>query len=281
MDLTTVLRTPPPVPTAESLKATAGDETFANHRKEVKKIVKRIAKALQQPLHDAIRQESEVVGFPLEEQWDRIEAALVSLHDVGDKQSTTAGGHDEQAKHVGPDFRKENASLVNFKAVSQARAVGVVDKEDAADLQTNGWDYSRQREAPNGQIDEVDHSGSAQRHSHPGTEEQASAEQLHDSATHDSGKAGQQGPEDGFASFLSAGGTPWYLQNFRPAGIEVRDEWDEAGGEQHRLSEELSEMGDEELKGLGGNFASSDGEEAPVETKRTPSKKRKRNRSYW
>lgn len=281
MDLTDVLRTPPRAPTAESSKATAGDETLTNHQKEVKKIVKRIAKALQQPLHDAIRQESELVGLPLEEQWDSIEAALVSLHDVGDKQRITFGGQDEHGKHQGTHYRNENAPLVDSTAVSQARAVEVADREDATDPQTNGWDYSHQSEMQNSQVDGPDLPGSAQGPSYQGIEEQASPTQLHGSTTHYHGKAGRHAPNDGFASSLAAGGTPWYLQNFRPAGIEIQDEWDEAGGEQHRPSEELSEMGDEELKGLGGDFASTDGEKAPVETKKTPSKKRKRNRSYW
>ena len=73
---------------------------------------------------------------------------------------------------------------------------------------------------------------------------------------------------------LNTGGVLWYLKDFQPEGTSIVDP------HASRMSEELSDMDDEELKVLGGDIDEADGEvvgavgTSPSKSKKSKAKKR-------
>lgn len=259
--------------------------------KEAKKLVRRIAKAIQQPLQDALRKECDLSKRSFEHEVGRLEWFLKGGFDGTDQDSKGLLNGVDPATLFAPsvdgeatilplassngvndaDGPRSKSVLSQGQINSHGYALGPMDGLNAAEkhpMGANGLkEHSRLETAE--AIDPL----IGQQFNGISGEEMRPIEESTVTATQSEVRRSTANP-------VTREGVPWYLETFDIVGTQVQDErW--TGGEVLRgMSEELSEMGEEELQDLGDGFVG----EAPApdarDVKKTPSKKRKRNR-YW
>ena len=202
------------------------DDSLDENQKETMRLAKKIFKGIQQLLREAMLQEAGLIEKLRNEDLDR----LSSLSDkeiaqyLQDTQHPTPLLNASSHQQADGDVRmKDDTSDCRSLQHTEHKADGV-DRQssfhDAQTVITNGG-Y-----VPSIKVDHEANGSSA---------------------------AGAQNAAQfrGALGFLGSGGIPWYQQNFNPEGTIVHEErW--TGPEVLRgMSEELSEMDDEELQGLG------------------------------
>ena len=208
--------------------------------KDKRKLAKRIVKAVQEKLEDAMRKESELCRRPYEKELRdldmMLEASLASRRDsaVG---STTGMG--DESDRVNEQLQVTSEDFENFTASNPLN----IRVEDT----TNQQDMPRKAQSPD------------LHHHHPTPEDSnASPETNGDHkyhARHHEVLPPHEPPtpplsSGGDSQSLFQGGIPWYMETFDPIGTTIQEErW--TGRELAReMSEELSDMDEEELSGL-------------------------------
>lgn len=258
----------------ETLNAdTAGTQTHVNgdaHNKELsaeykekRKLAKRIVKAVQPSLEDAIRKESELLRKPFEKELQHLDRLLeLSLSSRRDSLSGSFIG--EASQLIGP----EEKQLVNGTSAGRSISNGESQNDQTFLAAVNGLgihhEPSSNSEGLDGPVvsprDEgLNVNGVGHQGTPPQGSKQTPAVQGFDFRAHKS----ETGPDiqifepptppismGGDPQPLSNGGIPWYLETFDPDGTTIQEErW--TGRDLVRgMSEELSDMGDEELSGL-------------------------------
>lgn len=237
----------------------AQSKDYTSEYKEKRKLAKRIVKAVQPALEDATLKESELLRKPFEmelQQLDlllekslasrrdslngalpteitEIEAAAQQLVTDDCARLTQANGNIEESDHGDPSINALGIYNNSISAednlgepVSEARMEGT-QKVTAPPPDNN----HAQGRLTNGFV-----------HAHGGDQVQGIVK-IHEPSTPSVSMHGSSQP-------LSHGGIPWYMETFDPDGTTIQEErW--TGRELVRgMSEELSDMEDEELSGL-------------------------------
>ena len=279
--------------------------------KEKRKLAKRIVKAVQPSLEDATKKESELLRKPFEKELQHLDRLLeLSLSSRRDSlsgsligEATQSGGPeemqlvtgtsveeplsngglqtDQETSHVvnGLGIYHESNSLLDDSAIPAASQRGGVDGIGIANDRT-GPHMSKQTPPMQG-FD-----------LHAGKPQISPGIQILEPPTPPMSMSMGGDPQP-----LSSGGIPWYMETFDPDGSTVHEErW--TGRDLVRgMSEELSDMGDEELSGLvdpetsanirgGGEEvivepnAAEAAEAAKAEARRKAAARRKRWRGY-
>lgn len=246
------------------------EENLTDEEKEVKKLAKRIVKAVQQPIREAILREAELGGKQYEQSLERMRtmpdkqaAGLLGLRlsRLNDSSQLCNGdsvvtapeqvlrteleidhGSEERnydTESDDPLTNDGNGSGMNvgnmhhrIKHGKQLQVKHSRLRSDEHGVQVNGSMLPSVKVQSDGSRPSVaEASGEA---SFPSRERMPARDCAQDSL-----------------SFLYSGGAPWYAEHFDPFGTTVYEErW--TGPEVFRgLSEELSEMDDDELQGLG------------------------------
>ena len=252
---------------------TAGTQTHVNgdaHNKELsaeykekRKLAKRIVKAVQPSLEDAIRKESELLRKPFEKELQHLDRLLeLSLSSRRDSLSGSFIG--EASQLIGG----EEKQLVNGTSVGRFLSNGESQNDQTCLAAVNGLGIHHE---PSSHLEGLDGSALSARGGglningigHQGATPQGSkhtpAVQGFDLQAHkpETGPGilifGPPTPPKsmgGDPQPLSNGGIPWYFETFDPDGTTIQEErW--TGRDLVRgMSEELSDMGDEELSGL-------------------------------
>lgn len=245
----------------------AGRNQFADIR-ERRKLGKRILKAVQPLLETALRVESEISGKPFSALQTELEARIESSLDV---QQTSVIAQDGEA--AGDDELGTIRVDASLPSEIRVRAANEPEK-------TESW---------NGDAMDMDAGGSVKNETNASTAGAADGDstadvEMTDATNPDEGLAdsvevsqtpptsngygsaslkrgGQDGPPTPPQSNgslgkdrdpLSDGGVLWYLQAFEPHGTTVVDELDSPPkDDMGMLSEDLTDLDDEELKALG------------------------------
>lgn len=202
------------------------DYNLNAEQKETRKLAKRILKAIQPLLADAFRKEAELSKKTYEEE-------LLTLDNPGARAPTkaTAGGQKDVNEPQAVNGEAEPDSLPspeNFTIDSQTQTNGRLTPKTSRSAHANGKTQHTKINGHAATDAEVESGDATTRESLP------------------TPTPSEQGPLVAFAH----GGIPWYLNTYSPSGTEVQDErW--TGGEVLRnMSEQLSEIDEEELKGL-------------------------------
>ncbi|KAI9671042.1 MAG: nuA3 HAT complex component nto1 [Alyxoria varia] len=231
-----------------------------NNQKEVKKVAKRILRSLEPLLQESIRKEAELSGKPFEKELEKIEQLL--------GRSLTSQAHDaNQKEDIMEDVpeKEHNAKIPNGAihvdgnlSVQQSSSA----QEGVQDITTNGSHETEVSEAQPEDSKNFDTEPSETRLNGGDESGQQSTSHQQD-----------QGPTN-VPSPVMAGGIPWYLDSFDPSGTKVYEErW--SGREVVRgMSEDLSEIDEDELQGLEEGIADQGDKSAPA-------KKRKRKKGFW
>ena len=235
--------------------------------KEKRKLAKRIVKALQPALEDATRKESELLRRPYEKELQQLEFLLeTSLASRRDSLGAVMSGGMTETEAAAQQ-------LLSDDRIHSARLRGGSDENGQESADADALDIYNDSSVPMDVDDAPPESGleSKQKsdtgHNQP-TPEHSSAASTMNTVTNQEPitngfNAGQNSSivhvhepptppisTSGDPQPLSNGGVPWYMETFDPDGTTVCEErW--TGRELVRgMSEELSDMGDEELSGL-------------------------------
>ena len=259
--------------------------------KEKKKLAKRIIKAVQGPLEEAMRKESEIRQKPFEKELRDLdlllESSLLSRHD---SQRGSVVGDVSDAEADEPRISAQNGSHSRSRGSSDVTIDGELaatrlneqkyDSASAGDNRPIPAILGSNPQALKGaepvavQMNGIDSVSTkhAAAHQHPTPEDsnntppmlngETSEDQRPNGVAHDSAFGQSTGAvqhvepptpplsSGGDPQPLSNGGIPWYMDPFDPEGTTIQEErW--TGRELVRgMSEELSDMDEEELLGL-------------------------------
>lgn len=270
-----------------------GPASLSPEQRERKKLAKRIIKAVQGPLEEATRMEAELVGKPFEKELRELDAILegsLRTHrastsdlayegasddetaDQGRHQSMVPndtlrkfevegahdGGVDQHTSKRTPDDEHTDEAVIHLQLTNGEQTVGIKNDGIHADTDEHGLERSLQDSPHRPDVPAV-----------PPTPPRSENEDL--------------------LVPLANGGIPWYLEPFDPQGTTIHDErW--TGREVLRgMSEDLSEIDDEELNGMAlESIAEEPGERGRVKDDGPTSAAAKRNKArarqrkqYW
>ena len=233
---------------------------LSSEYKEKKKLAKRIVKAVQPSLEDATRKESELLRKSSERELERLDRLLeLCLLSQRDSQSqsfledaTHLGGH--EAHFVSGSSAEESlhnaAPQANDKIAASVNGLGIYHDNDLNADDLNAVSSRSEATNTNGIVHERN-TFQESKHTPPmqgfdlngGAPKMNPNIQILEPPTPPLSTGGDPQP-------LSNGGIPWYMETFDPDGTTVYEErW--TGRDLVRgMSEELSDMGDEELSGL-------------------------------
>lgn len=239
----------PNVEDAEQQLSSTPHGSLSPEQKEKKKIAKRIIKALQPLCDDAMRKESDLAGRPFERETPNLEALL---------EQKLRAGHGASARNVNVQKSVEADTSAAAEGEHQEQNEAANGARQGAN---KGNDFLHLAPTPEENSDD--------RHiTHDAEDDEAGVAQLGQDATHINGHPEPDAMEvdtdaDGRAAPptppgsdqdllgpIHYGGIPWYMKEFDPEGTTVYEErW--TGREVLRdMSEELSELDDDELNDL-------------------------------
>lgn len=271
-------------------------DLIADHKAK-KMLANRIVKAVKGPLEDAMRKESELLGRPHEKELRDLErlleASVRSRRDsrngsqLGDggadplpqRQSISEGSSDENSANG------SNQNVGNFGGIEIDPAITHAShREQATASKSAKHKGHRQQPTPesmpptNGVV----------------SDGRTSSCNIDDHTSHQLGKDTPPEPvtpplsSGGHSQQLSRGGIPWYMECFDPVGTTIEEErW--KGRELVRgMSEDLSDMDEEELSGLvepdeaevGGDSAQQHVADKVAKTRKA-AKKGRRRRNFF
>lgn len=226
--------------------------SLTSEQKQIKALAKRILKAIQPAVEDALCKESDLAGKPLEKEFPDLEALLDQKLQG---QAAVSGETTAQDSTEMDDMEHEAQSEPEIDQEHAAAVESVKEKENGT-VQL----------APTPEDSYSDHHMSTRDEA---ADEAAIAAQLGQDALHGThtdamevdtvgGDQPTPGPgpltpprsEKDLLAPLANGGIPWYMEPFDPVGTTIHEErW--TGREVLRdMSEELSEMDDDAVDGL-------------------------------
>lgn len=224
--------------------------------KEKRKLAKRIIKAVQPSLEDATRKESELLRKPFEKELQHLERLLElslssrrdSLNGSLTEEATQSGGPEDLQLVNGTSVVRQlpNGDLqMDHKHTAAVNGLGIHQdhnslSDDSAGPEMNGNGIINGITTPHGPKQIPSMQGFRIQGAQP---EISAGIQILEPPTPPMSMGGEPQP-------LSNGGVPWYMDTFDPDGTTIQEErW--TGRDLVRgMSEELSDMGDEELSGL-------------------------------
>lgn len=270
---------------AEHQLSGVAHNSLTAEQKEKKKLAKRIIKAIQPLFEDALRKESDLAGRPFERELPDLETLL------------------DQRLGRRPSAAETLQRTMEVESVGTADAEGEPDDEllNGAMAEEVAKDKDAIQHAPTPDENAADHNDGAR---DDAADEAAIAAQLGQDAMHiatngekhdgDAMEVDQVGngeekrpapltpprSENDLLAPLKEGGIPWYMEAFDPKGTTVHEErW--SGREVLRdMSEELSELDDDELNGLADSEAAQPAGGDVSEDATLGHKARKQRRRY-
>lgn len=244
--------------------------------KAKKALAKRIIKAVQGALEDAIRKESELSGRPFEKELRDLD--LLLENSMRSRRDSMGGPQGAMIGEI--DGLDPNPGINSTEVLKDTITDG--NPQDVMDLDTapkrSLINHQLTPDEPNGTTSDGIANGTAAQSVDPviSTRREPPTPPL--------SSAGQ-------SQTLSIGGIPWYMEPFDPSGTTIHEErW--TGRELVRgMSEELSDMDEDELSGLvaddvaditqGDNQSALDAEKAAKrEARKKAAARRKRNRGW-
>ncbi|PWY90730.1 hypothetical protein BO70DRAFT_328624 [Aspergillus heteromorphus CBS 117.55] len=246
-------------------------------QREKRKLAKRIIKAIQPALEDAIRKESELNRKPFEQELKDLDLMLENsvLSRRGSEVGSAEQGGDEKVDPSelpnGTAQKVEEADVAAKSEPEDSASIGnLPNKMDTSEDVTAETDHAEKSTEPRVQASDAEAAPAAAQETEPQGAEVAStaiqpivehepAADGENGRVEDNAQPGdaQKGPLTPPPSFkgdqqypLAQGGIQWYMQPFDPIGTTVHEERWTGRDVMRGMSEELSELDEEELKDL-------------------------------
>jgi NuA3 HAT complex component NTO1 len=245
-------------------------------QRERRKLAKRIVKAVQPALEEALRNESEISGRPFEKQIRELDMMLDNT--ILSRRESYAGSTNDEIE-LRSVLKPPNGNNTPLPSIRLGKAViqhaddefGVFTSGNGQTADVHDVDMIDAPHEPGEELDgsiaqlngelsaDTEHAVAA--HTPPPSTNGVKADAIHEQ-TSLSGNFKAPIPEpptpplslEGLQqSSFATGGIPWYVEPFDPDGTTIHEErW--TGPEVLReMSEELTDIDDEELLGLGGS----------------------------
>ncbi|KAJ4286280.1 hypothetical protein N0V90_013314 [Kalmusia sp. IMI 367209] len=267
------------VTNAEHQLSDVAHSSLTVEQKEKKKLAKRIIKAIQPLFDDALQKESDLAGRPFEREMPNLEALFdQKMH----PQPPTSAGGDGVQESIESEVPNVSERLGQVSAVEQ-RAGFDASKGNEATVHAPTPEELTEDHHP--ARDEAANEVAIATRSAQGTVKVSMDSDMMDidQVRADNVRAAPPTPPGSDQDLLGPihhGGIPWYMKEFDPEGTTVYEErW--TGREVLRdMSEELSELDDDELDGLADPEAMLPGTAVSGDVQKTVRNKRKRNRSF-
>ncbi|KAH7170325.1 hypothetical protein EDB81DRAFT_676825 [Dactylonectria macrodidyma] len=261
--------TPPPEPHFEVIDASLNKNPFSDIR-ERRKLGKRILKAVQPYLETALRVESEISQKPLDSLQKELETMLDDSVEIG--RPTIVPSHEQLTEEADDTIMVDASQALQITVKGslseedgEAQALQITVKGTPSEEDGDAMDTAEDGDEEGGNI-EVNTSGLGIIDEEDSKEALLNGVKSSDTPPDTDGyvsrpRPAQSGPptppqSNGSLGLdpvdpLTDGGVLWYLKGHEPRGTSVLGEhW--AGRDAVRmLSEDLTDMDDEELKGLG------------------------------
>jgi NuA3 HAT complex component NTO1 len=231
-------------------------EDMAPEQKELRSRARHILRACQPFLEDAIRKESELTGRPFAQQMKELDDVLLSRRNsIADYPMEDAPIVESiEDKPNGTSEESHDVEMTNGDEQQEALTNGEVSAKQEADAEPSAPEL-KASSGPSATTPPVSTNGNGFK---------ADIEPVQAPPAHDTVTNGQpepptppmslenQGQSQHSHPAIGHGGIPWYVEQFDPSGTTIFEErWT---GQQvlRELSEELSEMDEDELQGLRG-----------------------------
>lgn len=205
-------------------------------QREKRTLAKRIIKAIQPALEDAIRKESELSRKPFENELKDLDSMLGKTVQL-DRASPEAVQVDQVGSEVpngiGHKLENEDEHATSPKPEAQTTAYSAMpdaDHAQALEPSVEGQGTTEEAVAVNGETKDVPSTEPAVPQKRPLTPPLAS--------------------QDDPSLPLAAGGIQWYLEPFDPIGTTIHEERWTGRDVMRGMSEELSELDEDEMKDL-------------------------------
>lgn len=267
---------------AEQQLGDVAHESLTPEQKEKKKLAKRIIRGLQPLFDEALRKESDLAGRPFEREIPNLEALLDQKLRKSEAQSTI--GED-----VHQTIEDDSSAMAKSEMQEQNHVPDAAPAKDESGLhlaptpEENSYDQ-------HGIHDEAaDEAAIAAQLGQDAMVGVVSHERINITREMANGQAAPPTPPGSDQDLLGPihhGGVPWYMKEFDPEGTTVHEErW--TGREVLRdMSEELSELDDDELNDLADPESLAPVEGAAEEnaasatTQKTTARRQKRRRNW-
>ncbi|CAI6336003.1 unnamed protein product [Periconia digitata] len=269
---------------AEQQLSDVAHETLTAEQKEKKKLAKRIIRGLQPLFDDALRKESDLAGRPFEREVPNLEALLdqklrksesasangEALQTSVENSSSTVSKNEQQEQHT-------TADAANAKDEQGLHLAPT--PEENADDQHGIRDEAADEAAIAAQLGQDAIMGGVAPHVQMNIERSVTDGQAVPPTP--------PGSDQDLLGPIHHGGIPWYLKEFDPEGTTVHEErW--TGRELLRdMSEELSELDDDELNDLADpealapvEGATGENASAPATLQKATVRRQKRRRNW-
>lgn len=253
--------------------------SLSAEQKEKKKLAKRIIKGIQPLFDDALLKESDLAGRPFERDVPNLETLFEQKLQAQPPRPAVV---QESVEDEAADVDAEGELVSQGSAVG--RGVGMVvgkDSEAATAYAPTPEEYSEEHnQARDEAADEA--AIAAQLGQDHVSSMDADSMDIDPVKVNDTRAAPPTPPgsDQDLLGPIHHGGIPWYMKEFDPEGTTVYEELPDSREETRELSEELSELDDDELNGLAAAEAMVSQAVVPEEVQKTVRNKRKRNRGY-
>lgn len=240
----------------------AGHLALTQEQKELKRLAKRIVKAVKEPLEDALRKEASLKGLPFakeQSEWAAFDARLE--HSVESRRGSAVAQTIKSAAMAmntsgsavgGASPSPRNHSIATVEGEVEIRKVSNAQssrRKRSEDTNSNSEALVRNAHTTSGAATSKSSAKNGRFHPAQPLSPPISTSSVAQTIEKSSGERGVQQGDSGPDSW-SRGGVPWYWSSFDVIGTTVHDErW--TGQETMRaMSEVLSEMNDEDLRVL-------------------------------
>jgi NuA3 HAT complex component NTO1 len=229
-------------------------KALPEEQKELKRLAKRILKAVDEPLKDAARKEAELKGLERDEFMKRLDA----LPMFAASRALELEADPSPAKKTSKHRRSRSEVSAAAGASPDNEDEEMADAPPDVDvIRTNGKKSTPSSEATGSRASSRHGKGASISKPAP-----AAAEPLSPPTSTSS-----SAPAADAADVFAHGGVPWYLEHFDPMGTTIYDERYTGREVLRSMSEELSDMDEDTLTELKVSGSLADGETARRSTR--------------
>lgn len=284
---------------AKAMPGTAQHSALPQDQKELKRLAKRIAKAVKEPLEEATRKEAELRGREMEEEIRKLDSMGMFASAV--KSGDADGDEDGEAEASNSSKRRSDSDASAIAGASLAddppMVNGDVDMPDADErtaqsvINLNFTGKSDTLPIGGSRPTPPSHDTSyASSSNSDHAQKTKPAEPLSPPISAPSASGESSNAPGGSHDFLAKGGVAWYLTPFDPVGTTVHDERYTGRAVLRDMSEELSDMDEDTLTELATGTDNTPNEKAGasssllppvVAQKKAAAKKKRGRRQQW
>lgn len=244
---------------------TAEHMALTQEQKDMKRLAKRVLKAVKEPIEDATRKEAELRGRQLEEELRKLDAmgifaASKTLDVEGEDAGPKSNGKKWSASHLsataGASLADDDAEMADAdeeaeEGVIQVNVAGKADTILVPNKNTPASQAASCTSSSHGHSHHTRHSSNANGVQIP--TEPLSPPISTEGSSHPQSTTAAANADAG--DVFANGGVPWYLEPFDPDGTTIHDERWTGREVLDRMSEELSDMDEDTLTELAVNGA--------------------------